>query len=572
MGSSSVSLRPLGRALRWLLPKRARAALCDKIASQVADRLRTGLKVELKNELRAELKPELRAELEVELEAKLRLELAAELEDVLQRELRKSVLSFARRRARFDVWAVDFEARIREELPEDPGERSVAQVDELCTALRCGVREAAGLDPSPDGSAREEDLAREIAYLCSHSARLASLFKLLAGNRTLFSGQAYYSAWYLSRALRERGWKADLLNWDANPSSQIYYHGEDFHVSDSDGRPIGHQMLELYVVGLYSYDLFHFSNAYGISFGTAVHAFFAEHFAPDGEIRLLRLLGKQVLYSNNACHDGVSQTSFSRWKPYNVCSICNWRTVPSVCSDERNLAWGRFRNSVADYQCTLGGNRIDYNEDPRVHEVPEFFCLDPQFWRPDLEIPEAYRLPEEPGVVRLFHSVGNLDERTDEEGVNIKTTHIWRPLMERLRIEGYRIDWLHYTDVPNRDLRFYQVQADVFLDMLTYGWFGATAREAMMLGKPVVCFIRREWLESVREEIPEYAAELPVVNATPETAYDVLKDLIDDPVRRAEIGQRSRTFALKWHSADRGAKRLTTIYQALLRGVPVPPR
>ena len=35
--------------------------------------------------------------------------------------------------------------------------------------------------------------------------------------RVLMVGQAYYNAWYLSRALRELGWKADVLNWDATP-------------------------------------------------------------------------------------------------------------------------------------------------------------------------------------------------------------------------------------------------------------------------------------------------------------------------------------------------------------------
>ena len=38
--------------------------------------------------------------------------------------------------------------------------------------------------------------------------------------RVLYVGQAYYNAWYLSRALRKLGWKADVLNWDASPAAQ----------------------------------------------------------------------------------------------------------------------------------------------------------------------------------------------------------------------------------------------------------------------------------------------------------------------------------------------------------------
>ena len=82
--------------------------------------------------------------------------------------------------------------------------------------------------------------------------------------------------------------------------------------------------------------------------------------------------------------------------------------MPAVCSDEKNLAWGKLRNSLADYQITIGGNRADYNDDPRVHEVPEFYCLDPLFWSPDLLIPTNYRLPFSSSTVKIYHSVGQL--------------------------------------------------------------------------------------------------------------------------------------------------------------------
>jgi glycosyltransferase involved in cell wall biosynthesis len=132
-----------------------------------------------------------------------------------------------------------------------------------------------------------------------------------------------------------------------------------------------------------------------------------------------------------------------------------------------------------------------------------------------------------------------------------------------------RIDLIEPTGIPNKEVRFLQAQADIFLDMLTFGWFGANIREAMMLGKPVICFIRPEWLESVREEIPAYAAELPIVSATPQTVESVLRDLIAHPEKRLEIGRRSREFAVKWHSASAAGKRFDQIYGKLLAGDPL---
>jgi len=388
------------------------------------------------------------------------------------------------------------------------------------------------------------------------------------GNRgrrsVLYVGQMYYNNWYLSRALRMRGWKADVLNWDLNPGAQMYYHGEDFRIlyaGESDIR----NFHNFYVWSLRVYDVFHFANKGGLQFGEPFKYIVRQITGEEGfEIRFLKALGKKIVYSNNGCLDGVSQTAFSRWGPQSVCGICRWRNVPSVCSDEGNLAWGRFRNAMADYQCLLGGNRADFNVDPRVHEVPEYYCLDKEFWRPDLPIPDGYRYSYSPETVLLYHAVGNHAERSDEDGVNIKSTHVYVPLVERLKREGYPVEMVFCTNVPNKEVRFYQAQADIFLEMLTFGWFGANAREAMMLGKPVICFLRPEWLESARLEIPEYIEELPIVSATPETVEHVLRELIQNKEKRLEIGRRSREFALKWHSSEAGARRFDQIYSELL--------
>ena len=386
--------------------------------------------------------------------------------------------------------------------------------------------------------------------------------------RVLYVGQAYYNAWYLSRALRRLGWKADVLNWDASPATDPYYHGEDFRLEGSGAGDFRHQFA-FYRWALRRYDIFHFSNAHGISFGKALHDGVAKRLSPGAEIRYLKRRGKKVVYSNNGCLDGVSQTSFASWGERPVCLDCPWRECPEICSDERNLAWGAFRNSVADFQVLLGGNRIDYNDDPRVHEVPEFYCLDPDFWQPELMIPSNYRLPLASEAVKIYHAVGGFEARSQgEDKWNLKSTHIYLPLIERLKSEGRDVELIFFKDVPNKELRYYQAQADIFVDMLTFGFFGASAREGMMLGKPVVCYLRPEWLEQMRAEIPEYVDELPIVSATPETVHEVLTDLVDNPEKRREIGRRSREFAVKWHSAEVGARRFDSIYGGLLAGGP----
>lgn len=384
----------------------------------------------------------------------------------------------------------------------------------------------------------------------------------------LYAGMAYYNTWYLSRELRKLGWIADVLQWDTDPAHAGFYHGEDFRLGE-EGRGDLWRHLRFYLKAIRLYDVVHFTGVHGMRFSHLLTEFFDRRFSPGAEIRFLKRRGKKIVYSANGCLDGVAQSSFASWGERPVCLDCSWRGVPEVCSDERNLAWGEFRNEMADYQVLMGGNRVDYNLDPRCHEVPEFYCLDPAFWRPDLIIPTNYRLglPEE--TVKIYHGVGNFDNRTDSGTLrNIKSTHIYFPLIDQLKAEGHDVELIFFKNVPNKELRYFQAQADIVVDMLTFGWYGANVREALMMGKPVICYLRPEWLETMRQEVPDFVDELPIVNATPETVHDVLVDLIENPERRAEIGYRSRQFALKWHSAPAAARQFDSIYSGLMAGRP----
>src|SRR4029077_18808698 len=133
-----------------------------------------------------------------------------------------------------------------------------------------------------------------------------------------------------------------------------------------------------------------------------------------------------------------------------------------------NLAWGALRNFLVDYQVNLGGNRVDYNDDPRVHEVPEFYCLDPDVWGLDLDVPAAHKIDLPSGVVKIYHGVGNYDSRSKANMVNVKTSHIIIPTVQRLKADGYPVELVFCTNVPNKDVRFYQWQSDIVVDMLVH--------------------------------------------------------------------------------------------------------
>ena len=371
----------------------------------------------------------------------------------------------------------------------------------------------------------------------------------------LFVGHCYYNHWYLSRELRKLGWRADVMNVDTAPEHASFYHGEDFIAHPPTYLGIALNLWR-FVKALFKYKVFHFSNAEGLSFPPFNQVgWFYRWFGKYAEVRILRALGKKITYSTNGCRDGVTQTTFSKWGPHSVCGICPWKDSPAVCSDAKNIAWGESRNALVDFIALAGSNRADYNLSPKAHEAPWAFSLDKNFWRPNMLIPANYLLPLPKSTIKIYHAVGNYDARSHgPRRMTIKSTEIWIDIIERLKAEGHDVEMIFFTDVPNRQMRYYQAQADIFVEMLTFGFYGANIREAFMLGKPAICYLRPEWLEDMRREVPGYVDELPVVSATPETAYEELKALVVDAERRRQLGERMRRFGEKWHASDVAAK------------------
>jgi hypothetical protein len=234
-----------------------------------------------------------------------------------------------------------------------------------------------------------------------------------------------------------------------------------------------------------------------------------------------------------------------------------------VCSDERNLGWARRASRQCDVIFADTAPGLDLLALPKTIRDPISSALDPEIWRPDLVIPAEFRVEREPGEILVYHSFGNYEHRGRGER-NVKGTPAVFEAIERLKSEGRKVRLIFVTGMRNLDVRYIQLQADIVVDQLNFGRYGAMAKEAMMLGKPVICYVNP--LETRPGlEVPAMK-ELPLVSATEDSLYEVLKGLIDAPERRAVIGAASRAYMLKWHSADACAERYERVYDALMAG------
>lgn len=134
--------------------------------------------------------------------------------------------------------------------------------------------------------------------------------------------------------------------------------------------------------------------------------------------------------------------------------------------------------------------------------------------------------------------------------------------VEALVARGYRIELDLVENLPNTQARSRMADADVFIDQLNAGFYGAAAVEAMALGKPVVAYIRSEDLCYLPTGMRE---ALPVITATPATLVERLERLlISSPQELGEIGARSRRFAETWHDPLTIARETLAAYRGAL--------
>lgn len=378
----------------------------------------------------------------------------------------------------------------------------------------------------------------------------------------LFLHHSYYHFYYLSRELRRRGWDALTVSVHAADDAWAgYYHGEDVRLHSPDPVTFQRNIRDFFEHAVERFALLHFA-------GDGSLSFYPDHFPLEDppDIAEWRRRGGKVAYTASGCNSLSTQTSVQRWsgaagRP--VCDVCSWQNEPSVCNDNKTLAWARKVEKYVDVVFGEGCPALDcLARLPGVRE-PASVCLDSHLWRPDLPIPVSHQLEREPGELIVYHAVGHYDART-RGGRNVKGTQAVFDAIKRLQAEGLKVRLEFVTGIKSTEVRFYQVQADVVIDQLNHGRYGANARESLMLGRPTICYI------NPAEEDSRFALhslqELPIVSANEATLYDTLRQLLLDAPRREALGRAGRAYALKWHSAQACGHRYEQIYDMLMQG------
>ncbi|MEO8512666.1 MAG: hypothetical protein ABI543_03840 [Ignavibacteria bacterium] len=126
--------------------------------------------------------------------------------------------------------------------------------------------------------------------------------------------------------------------------------------------------------------------------------------------------------------------------------------------------------------------------------------------------------------------------------------------IEKLQSE-FDFEFNIVKDVKAEDLYREIERSDLIIDQMLVGFYGLFSIEAMAMGKPVVCYIREDILKNSPDD-------MPVINADPDTLYDVLKEILSSPNKLIQVGNNSRSYVERYHDA----KIISEQYYKLLEG------
>ncbi len=370
----------------------------------------------------------------------------------------------------------------------------------------------------------------------------------------LFVNPAYHYSFALRDELRRLGWRADIYKNQWYPGMLLY--GDDV-LSDSElltERDRFHFFRDQILTYKY-FVIYGDAELFPISRDPASRLLrFLTRENRSPEMATLKLLGKKILFLPNGCHQEVLKRDFAKHEGGRVCANC---VMPeSACNDVDNQKTFDLVNRYHDF--VIANTPMKSRSLPQKTQI-RFLSLDLEKFRPDLEVEPRYRVPAN-GKLKILHSF--VDQGRQLGDKNVKGSPFVRAAVERLAREGYPVEYFYLNNIPSREMRFYQVQADIVVDQLIYGWWGSTTIECLGLGKPVVCYLNQEMKRTFLEAFPEYG-ELPIVEATTESIYDVLKRLVEDRQYRERKGRESRRFAEQHFDVKKNAPEFTKLLASL---------
>lgn len=149
----------------------------------------------------------------------------------------------------------------------------------------------------------------------------------------------------------------------------------------------------------------------------------------------------------------------------------------------------------------------------------------------------------------------------------IKGTEYLERAVDQLRGEGLKIKLELLQGRPNEEIRAAMMASDVIADQFLLQGYAMAAVEAMAAGKPVMVN-----MSALPDELrsTEAGRQCPAVDTNPERLLQNLRELVENPALRRELGSAGRRFVERFHSYPEVARTWERLIDHVWRGAPLP--
>ncbi len=273
----------------------------------------------------------------------------------------------------------------------------------------------------------------------------------------------------------------------------------------------------------YKYNTFHFY------YGTSL-------FYKQIDLPFYKFLGKKVIMEYLGYDVQLYRYSLEK---YEVTNVKYYKThEESLIADKKKLARLKHETPYINKQFVCAPCYLEFV--PKAEILPLAIDLSKYQFSPKINNSDEITIMHAPT------SKGN------------KGTEFIMVALNKLINEGYKIKILLIENVSHEELKNKYKECDIFIDQILGGWYGTAAIEAMAIGRPTVCFIRKSYCKYI-----DYGDEIPIINAEPKTIYNVLKQILDNKDVLKDLGEKSREFVEKVHDLNKITEKLISIYKSL---------
>lgn len=359
---------------------------------------------------------------------------------------------------------------------------------------------------------------------------------------------ALYAPGLYVKGLRELGYNADQMCNAVGENANFIEEEPDFdlEMNKASTKVCRARTLEFMIYALKKYDIMHFHSNWSLLMGGD------RLWNMNSDMPYIKKMGKKIVcsYWGICDHTLGGEENYHNW--HSECNICK-RLKPLLCQNARYNRAILITKENADLLFTNGRGKVK-DTNTRWMDNP----INIEQYKPEIkqEIPSEY-IYNTSHKIKIFHAFGNGQKRED-----VKGTQFVKAAVERLQEEGYDVDLMYFDNVPHKVLKYYQIQADIVVDQLYVGWHGSNGVECLALGLPVITYINPEVSTYIEQSLFRTP---PIISAMPNTIYDVLKDLLDNPEMLNRMRSESREYAVKYHDYKVVAKQLSKLYDEIYR-------